>query len=78
MLTYFVHGPFADGQFHVVYPTPGAPHVLTTAGSASSKEVAERECTRLNEAKVVDKREAIVRKANMIVRDIEAGKSTQS
>lgn len=71
MLTYFVLDLASDGQYHIGYPTPGAPHVITTAGSASTKEAAERECTRLNEAQVVDKRESMVRKANMIVRDRE-------
>lgn len=71
MLTYFVLDLAADGQFHIGYPTPGAPHVITTAGSASNKDAAERECARLNEAQVVDRRVAMVRKANMIVRDKE-------
>jgi hypothetical protein len=71
MIAYEAIGPNANGDFIIAYPTPGAPHVMTAAGCASSKDAAERECARLNEAQVVDKREALVRDANMIVRDKE-------
>lgn len=71
MLNYFVLGLANDGMYHYGYPTPGFPVVLTSAGCASSKDAAERECARLNEAQIVDRRAAMVRKANLIVREKE-------
>lgn len=67
MLTYQTLGPTASGDFVIAYPTPGVPHVLTVAGIASSLESAQAECDRLNESQVVEKRAAMVRKANMII-----------
>jgi hypothetical protein len=60
--------PAPNGEYMIAYATPGAPHVLTVAGTASSEQGARDECLRRNEAQVTDKREAMVRKANMIVR----------
>jgi hypothetical protein len=71
MLTYEVKGPTESGHYLVGYPTPGAPQVFTLAGCATSAEQAQRECARLNEAQVTDRRADIVRTANMIVRDEE-------
>ena len=70
MLTYFVLDLASDGQYHIGYQTPGAPHVITTAGSASTKEAAERECARLNELQVVERRTDLVRAANFLPLDL--------
>jgi hypothetical protein len=72
MLTYQVKGPTDSGHYLVGYPTPGAPQVFTLAGCATSAALAHRECERLNEAQVVDRRAAMVREADMIVRDEES------
>lgn len=72
MLTYQVKGPTESGHYLVGYPTPGAPQVFTLAGCATNETTARRECDRLNEKQVVDRREAIVRKVDMIVRDEES------
>jgi hypothetical protein len=71
MIAYEAIGPNANGDFIIAYPTPGAPHIMTAAGCASSKDAAERECARLNEAQVVDRRAAMVRDRNMTIRDKE-------
>lgn len=71
MIAYEAIGPNANGDFIIAYPTPGAPHIMTAAGVASSERAAQAECARLNEAQVVGRRAAMVRKANMIVRDKE-------
>lgn len=71
MIAYEAIGPTSNGDFLIAYPTPGAPHIMTAAGSASNKQAAIDECARRNEAQVVDRRVAIVRKANMIVLDRE-------
>jgi hypothetical protein len=71
MLTYEVKGPTESGHYLVGYPTPGAPQVFTLAGCATSAELAQRECARLNEAQIADRRVEMVRKADMIVRDEE-------
>lgn len=72
MLTYQVKGPTESGHYLVGYPTPGAEHVFTAAGCTKSEKLAKDECARLNEAQVVDRRESMVREANMIVRDEES------
>jgi hypothetical protein len=72
MLNYEVKGPTESGHYLVGYPTPGAPQVFTLAGCATSETTAKRERDRLNEAQVVDRREAIVREVDMIVRDEES------
>lgn len=72
MLTYQVLPPAGKGDFRIVYPTPGAPHVLTVAGTASSEQAAQEECERLNEAQVTEKREEQVREANAISDDLRA------
>lgn len=71
MIAYEAIGPSSNGDFIIAYPTPGAPQIMTAAGCASSKQAAERECARLNEAQVVERRAAMVRMRNMIVRDQE-------
>ncbi|MFK3738976.1 hypothetical protein [Massilia sp. TN1-12] len=71
MIAYEAIGPTSNGDFLIAYPTPGAPHIMTAAGSASSKQAAIDECARRNEAQVIDRRVAMVRKANMIVLDRE-------
>jgi hypothetical protein len=72
MLTYEVKGPTASGHYLVGYPTPGAPQVFTLAGCATNEALAKRECARLNEEQVVDRRQDLVRQADMIVRDEES------
>lgn len=72
MLIYLVKGPNEIGMYLVGYPTPGAEHVFTAAGCASSEKLANEECDRLNEAQVVDRRAGMVREANMIARDEES------
>lgn len=72
MLTYQVKGPTESGHYLVGYPTPGAPQVFTLAGCATNKAVAMRECERLNEAQVADRREAITRQANTISNDLRS------
>lgn len=71
MLTYQAIGPTSAGEYVIAYPTPGIPHVLTAAGTASSKQAAQDECARRNEAQVIERRSAMVRMRNMIVRDQE-------
>lgn len=71
MIAYEAIGPTSSGDFLIAYPTPGAPHIMTAAGIASSRQAAQAECARLNEAQVVDRRVSMVRKANMIVLDKE-------
>lgn len=71
MLTYQAIGPTSAGEYVIAYPTPGIPHVLTAAGTASSKQAAQDECARRNEAQVVERRVSMVRTRNMIVRDQE-------
>lgn len=73
MLIYQTIGPTSAGDYVIAYPTPGVPHVLTAAGTASSKQCAQDECERLNEAQVIDRRAAMARKPNMIVRDLRKG-----
>jgi hypothetical protein len=70
MLNYEVKGPTESGHYLVGYPTPGAEHVFTLAGLASNEALAKRECDRLNELQVVDRRENLVRQADMIVEDL--------
>jgi hypothetical protein len=71
MIAYEAIGPTSNGDFLIAYPTPGAPHIMTAAGSASSKKAAEDECARRNEAQVTGQRAAIVRAANLIMLDRE-------
>lgn len=71
MIDYQTRGPVAGGDYLIGYPTPGAPHLFTAAGCASNETAAKSECARRNEAQVLDRRAAMVRKANMIVRDRE-------
>lgn len=70
MLTYQVKGPNEIGMYLVGYPTPGAEHVFTAAGCASSEKLAKAVCDLLNEAQVVDRREGMVREANMVSNDL--------
>lgn len=77
MLTYQVLPPAGKGDFLIGYPTPGAPHVLTVAGTASSEKAAQEECERLNEAQVSEKREELVREANALSSDISAERSAK-
>lgn len=72
MLNYEVKGPTESGHYLVGYPTPGAPQVFTPMGCTKSEKLANDECARLNEAQVVDRREDLVRQADMIVRDEES------
>lgn len=74
MLAYLTIGPTASGDYLIAYPTPGAPHILTAAGTASSHQAAQNECARLNEAQVTDRRAAMVRQANTIIRDKEVAR----
>jgi hypothetical protein len=71
MIAYEAIGPNANGDFIIAYPTPGAPHIMTAAGVCSDLRLAQDECARLNEAQVVDRRAAMVRARNMIIRDKE-------
>lgn len=71
MLAYQAIGPTASGDYLIAYPTPGAPHVLTAAGTASHKQAAERECLRLNEAQVTEQRVDLVRAANFLPLDLD-------
>jgi hypothetical protein len=71
MLNYQAIGPDEAGDYLIGYPTPGAPHVFTAAGSASSEQGAKAECARLNEAQAVDRRAALLRRVNMIILDEE-------
>lgn len=48
MIAYEAIGPTSSGEFIVGYRTPGAPDVITVAGTASSKRGAAIECERLN------------------------------
>lgn len=41
-------GPDEAGNYHVAYPTPGVPHVLSVRGQSGSKRLVEDECARLN------------------------------
>ena len=72
MLNYEVKGPTASGHYLVGYPTPGAPQIFTAAGAATNETLAKRECARLNEEQVTDRREAIVSNANMISNDLRS------
>lgn len=72
MLNYEVKGPTESGHYLVGYPTPGAPQVFTLAGLAMNEAIAKRECDRLNELQVADRREDLVRQADMIIRDEES------
>lgn len=71
MIDYQAIGPTSNGDYMIAYATPGAPQVLTVAGTASSESGAKAECVRRNEAQVVDRRASMVRKVNMIVLDKE-------
>jgi hypothetical protein len=71
MLNYQAIGPDEVGDFLIGYPTPGAPHVFTAAGSASNEQAALAECARRNEAQVVERRVTIVRAASIILLDRE-------
>jgi hypothetical protein len=70
MLTYMTVGPTDTGDFLIAYTTPGAPHVLTAAGTASNKHTAERECLRLNEAQVAPRRAGLVHVSNFLQLDL--------
>jgi hypothetical protein len=73
MLTYEVKGPTESGHYLVGYPTPGAPQVFTLAGCATSVATAQRECDRLNEEQVVERRVDLVRAANFLPLDLDRG-----
>jgi hypothetical protein len=70
MLAYQAIGPTPSGDFLIAYPTPGAPHVMTAAGTASDKQAAERECARLNEAQVTPRRAGLIHAANFLQLDL--------
>jgi hypothetical protein len=72
VLTYQVKGPTESGHYLVGYPTPGAPQVFTLAGLASNEALAKRECDRLNELQVADRRADITRQANTISNDLRS------
>jgi hypothetical protein len=72
MLTYEVKGPTESGHYLVGYPTPGAPQVFTPTGCTKSEKLAMDECVRLNEEQVADRREQLVRQADMIIRGEES------
>lgn len=69
-LEYRVIGPDADGIYSLAYPTPGAEHVLTLAGSSRSKRLADEECARLNEMQIIDRRAVIRARADHISDDL--------
>jgi len=70
MLAYRVIGPDEAGDFALAYPTPGAEHVMTLAGTSPSRALAEQECERLNELQIADRRKAIRDTADRIVDDL--------
>lgn len=70
MLNYQVKPPKGKGDFLIGYPTPGAEHVFTVAGTASDKEAAAAECARLNEEQVADLRIELTREPNTISNDL--------
>jgi hypothetical protein len=72
VLNYEVKGPTDSGHYLVGYATPGAPQVFTLAGCATNETTAMRECARLNEEQVADRRDELVRQADLIVRDEES------
>lgn len=69
MTVYATHGPDAAGQYLVGYPTPGVPHVLTTAGACPSKALADEACARLNESQVSEQRATLARRASLFILD---------
>jgi len=71
MIAYEAIGPTSTGDFLIAYATPGASHIMTVAGVASSRQCAKDECARRNEAQVTGQRAAIVRAANLIILDRE-------
>jgi hypothetical protein len=71
MIAYQTVGPNEAGDFLIAYPTPGAPQVLTIAGTASCKRCADAECARLNELQVTPRRAGLVRAANFLPLDLE-------
>jgi len=72
MLTYQTRHPGETGDFLIGYPTPGAPHVFTATGCASSEQIAKDECERLNEAQVAERRSTFARAADLIALDRES------
>lgn len=72
MIAYEALGPNAAGDYMIAYATPGAPNVITVAGVCSVLRLAQDECACLNEQQVAERRAAMARKANMIVRDRES------
>lgn len=70
MLDYRVIGPDKDGMYSLAYPTPGAPNVLTIAGSSRVKAHADAECERLNELQIAGRRQEIRDKANRMADDL--------
>lgn len=71
MTTYATYGPTSLGHYIIGYPTPGAPHVLTAAGVASTKAGADEECARRNEAQVAEQRASLARRASLFILDAE-------
>jgi hypothetical protein len=71
MLTYQAIGPNESGDFLIGYPTPGAPHVFTAAGSASNEQAALSECARRNEAQVTERRAGLVHASNFLQFDLQ-------
>lgn len=70
MLDYRVIGPNTEGLYSLAYPTPGAPQVLTIAGSSRIKAHAEAECERLNELQIADRRKVIRDRADRMADDL--------
>ena len=70
MLNYEPMGPDRNGEYAVIYLTPGTTHCITVAGICRTAESARRECDRLNEAQVLDRRTALVERANRISHDL--------
>jgi len=70
MTTYATYGPNSLGHYIIGYPTPGAPHVLTAIGVASTKSGADAECARRNEAQVAEQRANLARKASLVILDV--------
>lgn len=56
MLTHSVLGPYEDGSFLVVYPTPGCSSV-TIASECRTKEQADSEADRLNHQQLMRAKE---------------------
>ena len=67
MTVFAIHGPDSSGLYLITYPTPGIPHVLTTAGACPTKALADEACARLNDTQVADQRATLARKASLLI-----------